>query len=559
MQELKYKDYSSNTVQSYELRPIEIVQPTKDTSWEYEVVGRKDATRIGRLIRSAVTRDFELKEFDWTSASKFDGPAPTMREVIGNDLESVKKLDKIRPAVFEDPQSRLIRIVYKQIVIVFERGTTDETHQQIMDKFGLDAIWRGKFMPRMYALRHRAPNLISEQLIELSNQLVELPEVEFAGPDFVSEIEPCSFPTPRSDQWHLLSTDPKRPDVDILEAWKQATTTGTNSISVAVLDSGIDLTHPDFNSSLQINPDPSEPLDKFGRDFMVPETHPEHFNPRSKIFHQPFNDQDRNDIHGTACAGLIAANGTTNNQMLGAAPTCQILAVKIFNGGLPAAERKIAEAIAYAASTADIISCSWRASPHNSIEVAISDAVKGLTLNHHRGTLGTPVFAAAGNFQKFVGHKMGTVEYPASLPDTICVGATTRGGGIASYSETGASLGSSEHVIWITAPSSGGADMITTTDDDSAANRGYSIGPHTNSFGGTSAATALVAGIAALILSVRPNLSVDRLKDVLSKGVDKVGASSEYDSDGHSKKFGFGKINARKAVDEALKIPFVGF
>ncbi|MEL7223177.1 MAG: S8 family serine peptidase, partial [Bacteroidota bacterium] len=72
-------------------------------------------------------------------------------------------------------------------------------------------------------------------------------------------------------------------------------------------------------------------------------------------------------------------------------------------------------------------------------------------------------------------------------------------------------------------------------------------------FGGTSSSTPLVAGICALILSANPELTAREVKDILQKTADRIGHPSEYDSKGHSLKYGYGRVNADKAVAEAIR------
>jgi subtilisin family serine protease len=153
------------------------------------------------------------------------------------------------------------------------------------------------------------------------------------------------------------------------------------------------------------------------------------------------------------------------------------------------------------------------------------------------------VFCAAGNENRAIG-------FPARHPNAIAIGATTDQGKRASYSNVGRELA-------VAAPSSGGVQGIFTT-DVSIENRGFNVGRaerggadglHTNDFGGTSSATPLVAGIAALMLSVNPALSAAAVRDILTSTADKIG--SGYDANGHSTRFGFGRVNAGKAVAKA--------
>jgi subtilisin family serine protease len=71
-------------------------------------------------------------------------------------------------------------------------------------------------------------------------------------------------------------------------------------------------------------------------------------------------------------------------------------------------------------------------------------------------------------------------------------------------------------------------------------------------FGGTSSSTPLVAGICALILSANPNLTAREVKDIVKMTADKIGSPSEY-TNGKSLRYGYGRINALRAVQEAFR------
>ena len=325
-------------------------------------------------------------------------------------------------------------------------------------------------------------------------------------------------------------------DVGALDAWK--ITRGKAGIVVAVIDDGVDVDHPNLRSAIKRHPASTEPRDLLGRDFFVPDDKdPEHFNPRPKKFRFPFEELAGNDIHGTPCVGVIGARGVGGGAV-GIAPQCRILPVKIFHGDDLASDARVADGIRYASLHASVLSCSW-SGPHSpDLEAALQDA-----LEFGRAGKGAPVFCATCNETSGVG-------YPASDENAIGVGATTDQARLAFYSNTGPE-------VWLTAPSSGGKRGIFTT-DVAIANRGFNTGNaaaggadgrHTNSFGGTSSATPLAAGVAALVLSVDNSLTVAELKNLLARTADKIG--SGYDAAGHSDKFGFGRVNAAKAVQAA--------
>jgi hypothetical protein len=90
------------------------------------------------------------------------------------------------------------------------------------------------------------------------------------------------------------------------------------------------------------------------------------------------------------------------------------------------------------------------------------------------------------------------------------------------------------------------------TTDVSQPGRGFAPGGlHTDQFGGTSAATAISAGVAALVLSVNPDLDRGELKDLLEQTAEKIGGG--YDTRGHSHELGFGRVDAGRAVEEAAR------
>jgi subtilisin-like proprotein convertase family protein len=136
----------------------------------------------------------------------------------------------------------------------------------------------------------------------------------------------------------------------------------------------------------------------------------------------------------------------------------------------------------------------------------------------------------------------------ANSPFTIAVGAVDNTGRQAWYSEPGAAM-------LVTAPSSGSLAGITTT--DLFGNPGYSAGDCTTTFGGTSAAAPLVAGVVALMLEANPELAWRDVQHILAKTAVKNDPS---DSDWATNeagyqinhKYGFGRVDAGAAVEAAL-------
>ena len=530
---------NKETADVVDLLPLKVDQFSTRTGREIFVEAGEESTRVsGSATRSA--------------RSHFDLPSESM--ALDAPLAADAAADKVRPAVYLDEASGLVRMVYKQIGLRFRRGTRKKTRARILEKFGLNMRRDHKTPANVEIAYDPQRKYIAEGLIDLSNSLMELDEIDFSAPDFVSEFERLAPPTPNKDQWHLRRTAgapaASSPDIDVRGAWNF--TQGSPTTIVALLDDGVEIGHPDLRDNIAQNPDSGNSDDKFGRDYFFSENNSQHYDPRPKTFSGSFNDPRTSDIHGTCCAGVIASAGVLN-RTFGAAPDCRILPVKIFNGNEWVREFGTAAAITYAAKCADILCCPWHAPRKNNVELALRAAANGED-GTRRGTRGTPIFAAAG----FAA--IDKVLYPASSSHTICVGATTDQSVVAGYSPKGRLLGSDQEVVWICAPSHGGVSKIATT-DVSVNGRGFNTstgaaGFHTNQFGGTSSACALAAGVAALVLSMRPNFTVRELKQILADSADKIGSNNTPDSrydpaTGHSLRYGFGKVNAAAAAELA--------
>lgn len=477
------------------------------------------------------------------SRSEHRGRYSEMLTRAGQMHFEMRAMPSVQPAAFTDEDDRL-RVVYKEIVLRLKKGTPAAKRDQILKQHGFAIRSRNRFVPDQYVVYHPESRVAGAGLVEVSNDWTAMDEVEFSTPNFVSEYTRSAATVPRlhPEQWHLLNEagfpgQLAGEDVDARVAWQ--TTTGNPSVVVAVVDDGVDVDHPDLRDRILRNPDPEDPNDLLGRDFFVPDNHPEHYNPRPKIFTFPFDQLSGNDIHGTPCAGVIAGSGSAVD-VVGIAPGCKILPVKIFHADFIASDARVADAIRYAALHADVISCSWGGPFSEDVARATEDAATG------RGGRGVAVFCAAGN-------GFGSpVDHPARLDSTIAVAASTDQAQRAPYSNVGPEVS-------VCAPSSGGVRGIFCA-DVSVPNRGFNVGLeaaggadglYTNDFGGTSSATPLAAGIAALALSVNPNLTRGELEQLLQQTSERIGPPADYDANGHSTQFGFGRVNAAHAVAAA--------
>jgi subtilisin family serine protease len=365
---------------------------------------------------------------------------------------------------------------------------------------------------------------IGRKIFEIADELLDKNEVELCHAEILREpVRKGVFPL----QWHLkkMSIGGRSFDahVNVEAAW--AFTQGENT-TIALIDDGFDIDHDEFSSSGKI----VFPRDTGGRSA----------NPRPGT----------GDNHGTACAGVACADGRFGAS--GVAPRAKLMPIR--NAGWLGSMEE-ADAFAWAADHgADVISCSWGPQdgvPGNPL-VPLSDNTRlamDYAVTHGRNGRGCVIFFAAGN-----GNESVDQDGYASYSKVITVAACNAVGKRSWYSDFG-------NAVWCAFPSgdTSGLPRIWTT--DRSGNAGYNqgntqsgdpAGNYTNSFSGTSSSTPGAAGIAALILSRNPSLTGDEVRDIIKRSCDRIDtAGGQYNAEGRSPKYGFGRMNAKKAVELA--------
>jgi hypothetical protein len=371
-----------------------------------------------------------------------------------------------------------------------------------------------------------APGVHGLGSITAANALVEEGLVLFAEPDLVQARHlhadaPTPAPAWLERQWHLHASS-------VPAAW--AVSRGSPAIRLAILDDGIAAAHPEFAGPVATGE--AKLAAQFDFASGVPDASPKCYA----------------DRHGTACAGVAAAAGITT---AGVAPGCRLVVARIPEFLAVSEEARMFE---WAVDVgADVLSCSWGPADGSGIACPLPTPTRlaiRFCLQHGRGGKGMPVFWAAGN-----GAESLDDDGYASNPDVMAIGACTEHGQAAPYSDYGAQL-------FACAPSSGapGERAILTTDRPGPPGYGPA-GPedtgsdYTDRFGGTSAAAPLAAGIAALMLSINPALSAAQVRDLLRASAVRIGAAEAYDGEGHSEHFGYGRLDAARAVQAARAVP----
>jgi MYXO-CTERM domain-containing protein len=287
-------------------------------------------------------------------------------------------------------------------------------------------------------------------------------------------------------------------------------TLGDAATTIVVVDTGCDLTHPDLVTKLD------QGLDVVDDD-MDPTP-------------DPLQDGAG---HGTACAGLAAAATDNGLGVAGACPECRLRCVRLLADTAIPIDADVA-AYQFALDVdAAVISNSWGFTQAMPVPKPLEDAINNV-FDHGRGGKGALVVFAMGNDARAVGD-----DELEAVRGVLGIGAINNLDEQAPFTNTG-------NAVDLVAPTG-----TFSTDLSGAA--GFDPGDYTNSFGGTSSACPVAAGIAGLLVSAAPDRTSAELYDVLIKTA-RPAPFATPDAKGHDLIYGFGIIDPVKALDEVLGI-----
>jgi serine protease len=346
------------------------------------------------------------------------------------------------------------------------------------------------------------------------------PDVETATPNYLHK--PLFVPNDPLYlfQWHY-------PQLNLPQAWDL--TTGTDAI-VAVVDTGVVLSHPDLQGQLVAGYDfissPANALDGDG------------FDPDPTDVGDKSNPDGSSSFHGTHVTGTVVAATNNSIGVAGVAFGAKVMplrAIGRFGGTL----YDIEQAVRYAAGLpndsgkvpprrADVINLS--------LGSTFSSASEQATFEQARAA-GVVIVAAAGN------SRSSTPFYPAAYPGVIAVSAVTINKALASYSNFGS---------WIDVAAPGGGTATDLNGDGKpdgvlstvATDTGGTLVNDYVIWQGTSMAAPHVAGVVALMKALAPNLTPQEFDNLLASGV----LTEDLGTVGRDDSFGYGLLNAYKAV-----------
>ncbi len=256
------------------------------------------------------------------------------------------------------------------------------------------------------------------------------PTVEFAEPNYVRHLTATLPNDPRfADLWGLNQTADH--DIDAPEAWDL--NTGSASVIVAVIDSGVSYTHPDLAGNIWINDDPAGGGDNDGNG-RVDDT-------RGWDFVQEDNTPLDFNGHGTHVAGTIGALGNNSLGVTGVNWDVSIMPLRAANGAGGLTDADITQAINYACQNgADIVNGSFGGpEPNSAVSNAIQSAACANTLFvFAAGNDGINLEASSPNNDSFpCEYHRAPAEGGVSAPNVLCVAASQEDGTLASFSNRG--------------------------------------------------------------------------------------------------------------------------
>lgn len=357
-----------------------------------------------------------------------------------------------------------------------------------------------------YEVHVSAPDFLQDALAFYQ----DLPGVSYAQQDYVltASIAPPNDPG-FTQLWGLHNTGQTGGtadvDIDALEAWDVAT--NANSVVVAVLDTGIDFTHPDLAANMWVNAAEASGragVDDDGNGY-IDDVHGYDFVNNDGV---PMDDQG----HGTHVAGTIGAVGNNGIGSTGVAWNVQLMGLKFLNSSGSGYTSDAVRALQYAARMGvQVVNASFGG---GGFSQAMYDAIRAF------GNQGGIFVAAAGNEAT---NNDVTPSYPANydLPNVISVAASDSRDRLASFSNYGTSVD-------IAAP---GVSIYSTLPSN-----------RYGSYNGTSMAAPHVAGAAALIKAARPDWTSNQIISALYSSADPVLTSSTR----------YGRLNLNQAIREGL-------
>jgi subtilisin family serine protease len=401
--------------------------------------------------------------------------------------------------LFINPENLLAQNFAPDQIIVY--GATD---QQLAPLRGASAKSVKSFKNKkgkIVKLRH---GITPEEAVK---KLKKYSNVKYACLNYIRRA--CLTPNDPgySNQWAW-------PKIDAPSAWD--ITTGDNTITVGVLDSGIDLDHPDLQDNIWVNQleaDGIPGVDDDNNGYI------DDINGWNTITDSPTPADDHG--HGSHCSGIIGAVAENGIGGVGANWAISIMPLKFLDSDGDGLDSNAIKCIDYAIATKAAGSCDLQILSNSWGGFGKSPALKAAI---ERARDAGIIFVASAGNETYNIDSSGCTYHPGGLnvSNIVSVAATTTSDRIAGFSNYGSSL------CTLAAP---GVDILSCDN----------LGGF-DSYSGTSASCAFVSGVFALTLSANSSLTIDQLIDQVLVNVDPLRASQQ------NRTSTGGRLNANRAV-----------
>ncbi len=391
--------------------------------------------------------------------------------------------------------------------IVKYRNSKKQAGRRALEKVGTESInlFPGK-KDKTFEIIETSEAVNPQELYEKITEENGDCYIEYIQPDY--KLELSSTDPYFNLQWGLQNKEiigeekPYSIDIGAVPAWEK--TAGKGAV-IAVIDTGIDTIHEDLQESIwQNNKEiPDNGIDDDNNGYIDDVQGWNFANNEAKVM-------EKETIHGTNVAGIIAAAKDNDKGIAGVAPQAKIMVLKAFQEG-QAYTSDVIEAIHYAQENgAQIVNCSWGIKGDNpALHDAMAEADDLLF-----------ICAAGNNHQNITQEQVSPASF--DLPNVITVGAINSRGKLASFSNY------SQKDVDVAAP---GEDIATTAPENK-----YVLA------NGTSMSCAFVSGEAALLLSQNPKSSLRKIKR-------EIITTSDHLSTLQGKTYQQNKINANNALE----------
>lgn len=411
--------------------------------------------------------------------SGVDGQSLDLKNTKNEKLEITKKLDE-QTFLVQNPNSNFNEKSLKEISEAEEQGNLEVKNE-------------------------------TQQTQDTVKELSKNDKLEVVEANTIIKLDSVPNDPLFATQWHHQNTGQSGGTVgkDIKTVTAFDISQGSSSVVVAVIDSGVDITHPDLINNI-------------------------YKNNLNQVVGYDFANNDNNPTddngHGTHIAGTVAANGNNNLGVTGVCPNCKIMPIKFMDASGNGSTANGISAINFAvANGAKILNLSWGSSGYStSLQTAINNAYAA----------GVTVVAASGN------ENVTDYQFPADMNHVIAVSATDR-------NDLRAYFSNYSDRITVSAP---GVEILSTFPaglNKSSLCGDSTVAPNNDGYGyctGTSMASPVVAGVAALVKSQFPSYTPDQIAAKIITSSDNIDALNPN----YKGLLGSGRVNSYRALSEPL-------